>query len=317
MKKLSILLISFLALLIVFYVATPSDKLFELGISAERSIAGLSTNSVNISQGNVVYWEGGEGETLLLLHGFGANKDNWNRIAPHLTSHYRLIAIDLPGFGESIRNHSVDYTINNQVSWLSEIIEQLGIQQFHIAGNSMGGYIAGNYAAINPDKVLSLWLINALGVASAPASEMFNNIAQKQRPVVLASTTDEYHQLMDFVFHNPPYIPELFIEILAQQAKTDFLLHAKIFEDIHNSEDFVVDFSSPLEQALANFDKPVLVTWGDKDRVLHPEGAFELGQSIPLSQVNVMENVGHLPMIESPKLTADQFTAFAQNKPNN
>jgi len=59
--------------------------------------------------------KGGKGETLVLLHGFGANKDNWTRLAKYLMSHYRIIAPDLPGFGESSSPNDIDYTVAAQV----------------------------------------------------------------------------------------------------------------------------------------------------------------------------------------------------------
>ncbi|MCP3952871.1 MAG: alpha/beta hydrolase, partial [Desulfobacterales bacterium] len=107
----------------------------------------------------IEYLEGGQGDTLLLLHGFGANKDNWTRIGKHLTPHFRVIAPDLPGFGESGKNPDGDYSISAQARFVKDFVQALGIKSFHIGGSSMGGNIAGAYASSNPETLKSLLLI--------------------------------------------------------------------------------------------------------------------------------------------------------------
>lgn len=299
--------------MVLFFWLTPSEKLFQLSVFAERSLAGLTLKQVNIRDGEIAYLEGGTGETLVLLHGFGANKDNWNRLAMHLTSDYNIIALDLPGFGDSVKNINLAHDVSSQVKRVNEFITVLGLTQFHIGGNSMGGYIAGNYAASFPDGILSLWLLDPLGVDSAPKSEMFEMISQKQRPLVLAKNKPEYEALISSVFYQAPFMPDFFISELAKQAEKDFLLHSKIFESIHHISHSQISFPSPLDKTLAAAPMPVLITWGDKDRILHPEGAKRLAEVIPKSKVHMMKNVGHLPMIEEPAATAEQFLAFTRN----
>lgn len=312
MKKTFYAFIIFLALISIAYVFTPSEKLFKLALSIERSIAGLELKKTNISEGEIYYLEGGvdQTETLLLLHGFGANKDNWTRLAKHLTKQYHIIAIDLPGFGDSFKNIDLNYDVLNQVNRVNEIVSILNLKQFHIGGNSMGGYIAGNYAVAFPNQVKTLWLLNPLGIASAPNSEMSKMIQQNHPPAVLAKNPQEYENLISFVFYKQPFIPSFMIDELAKQAENNYQLHAKIFKSLHQVSQGETAFTSALDTVLINFPKPVLITWGDKDRVLHPLGATKLAEIIPNTQVNMMQNIGHLPMIEAPDTTAKQFILF-------
>lgn len=318
MKKLSGIVFILVFIFAAIYWFAPSDKLFDIAVSAERNLAGLSAKTVNINDGEVAYLEGGKGQTLVLLHGFGANKDNWNRLAMHLASDYHIIAIDLPGFGDSFKNIAFSHDVPAQVQWVNDVVTALNLAQFHMAGNSMGGYIAGNYAATFPDKLLSLWLIDPLGVASAPNSEMFEMINQQQRPVILANSKAEYETLLSYVFHELPFMPDFVISALALQAQNDFTLHSKILADIHQLSNShsgnSVSFTSPLDKVLANIALPVLITWGAQDRVLHPEGAKRLAAVIPIVKVNLMDNIGHLPMIEAPSDTAEQFQLFNNNQ---
>ena len=78
--------------------------LFNAAIRVQRRKAGLEEKTLRIEGHDIIYLDGGSGETLLLLHGFGANKDNWLPIAPLLAPHFRLIIPDLPGFGDSSRD---------------------------------------------------------------------------------------------------------------------------------------------------------------------------------------------------------------------
>src|SRR5262245_65697462 len=81
-------------------------RLAQALIDFERFMAGVRRRAVQVGDHRIVYSEGGKGETILFLHGFGASGDSWNRLAAHLTSNYRVIAPDLPGWGMSTRLES-------------------------------------------------------------------------------------------------------------------------------------------------------------------------------------------------------------------
>jgi pimeloyl-ACP methyl ester carboxylesterase len=320
MIELLILTVALSALIVFMLGIIPSTKLYQWLITAERRAANLKVRKMNIRDGQIEYLEGGQGEVLILLHGFGADKDAWNRMAKHLTPRFYVITIDLPGFGNSFKDMHLNYDVQMQVRWLHEIVGRLNLSQFHLAGNSMGGYIAANYAAINPREISSLWLINTLGVAAAPDSEMFKDIAQKKRPTVLTNSKLEYKQLISRVFHKAPYMPNFLVDALTLNAINNFSTNKKIFYDIHHTVKHQVNFSSPVDLALTGFDRPTLITWGERDSILHPEGAHVLHKTIPTSTVQIIKNVGHVPMIEAPQITAKQFIDFSNgtvvNRPN-
>ncbi len=112
-KTLLIVIVALLLVPVVLYLAAP-ELLVGLAIDLERKSAGLSKGSIVVGDHTVVYLEGGEGETILLVHGFGANKDNWNRLAKYLTPSFHVVAVDLPGFGESTKIQDASYTIAAQ-----------------------------------------------------------------------------------------------------------------------------------------------------------------------------------------------------------
>ena len=313
MKKKYILLIAALTIIVAVvavYYAFP-DVAFKLLLKAERNSAGLKQHSIEVDGLHIEYLEGGKGDVVLLLHGFGANKDNWTRISKHITPHYRVIAPDLPGFGESSRQPDANYTIASQADRIHAFVRTLGIQRFHLGGSSMGGAIAGVYAAQHPESVISLWLVAPGGVVAAEPSEMIKELdAGKSNPLVVESVED-YNRLLDFVFVKKPFIPGPMLKQLAKDAIRDRPLNQNIFKQISEASNM-----TGLESTLNGSTVSTLIQWGANDRVLHVSGAKILGSVMPKAQVAIMEGVGHLPMIERPQETADIYMSFLGQKKN-
>lgn len=313
MKKKYILLLAALTVMVAVvavYFAFP-DVAFKLLLKAERSSAGLEQHSIKVDGLHIEYLEGGQGDVVLLLHGFGANKDNWTRISKHLTPHYRVIAPDLPGFGESSRQPDANYTIGAQADRIYAFARALGIQSFHLGGSSMGGAIAGVYASQHPESVISLWLVAPGGVAGAEPSEMKKELdAGRPNPLVVESVED-YKRLIDFIFVKKPFIPGPMLNHLAKDAVRDRFLNQNIFKQISGASNM-----TGLESTLNGSMVPTLIQWGTNDRVLHVSGAKILGSVMPKAHVAIMEGVGHLPMIEKPGETADIYIRFLRQKKN-
>src|SRR3546814_19009731 len=99
-----------------------------------------------------------------MVHGIGADKDNWAQIAPFLRGTGRLIALDLPGFGDSGKPTDGDYSIVAQAERLGQFLDALKLPRAHFAGNSMGGAVVLEFAHRHPERVQSLWLLDPAGV---------------------------------------------------------------------------------------------------------------------------------------------------------
>lgn len=315
MNKVGLGLLTSLIVFVTIYIVTPTASLFDLVVGVERKMSGLTLKHVSVDDLDIEYLRGGAGEPLVLLHGFGADKDNWNRLAKYLVDDFDVISIDLPGFGNSTRDINLNYDLHTQVLRLDKILAELGVKQFNLAGSSMGGYIAANFAAQYPQKVKNLWLISPFGVATAEPSEMFRNVKQGASPVVLPKTKAEFLMLLDFLFVEPPFIPAPMVNYLAAQAEARAELNNKIYEQIHRMSDGVPHPESPLEQVLANYTGKTLVSWGEQDRILHVSGAQVLKQKQPNIKLNIIQQMGHLPMVEKPKISAETFLTFISENP--
>jgi len=132
--------------------------------------------------------------------------------------------------------------------------------------------------------------------------------AGKSNPLVVESVED-YKRLIDFIFVKKPFIPGPMLNQLAKQAIKNRPLNQNIFKQINAASK-----TTGLESTLNGSVVPTLIVWGANDRVLHVSGAKILESVMPKAQVSIMEGVGHLPMLEKPKETAEIYISFLRQK---
>ena len=296
-----------LATVVIGIYALPPEMKLQMAQNLARRSAGLRLGSVEADGIRFAYLVGGEGEPVLLLHGFGGDKDHWTRFAGELTDSVRVIAVDLPGFGESSRDPSWKYDVPAQIERIHAFMAALGIESFHLGGNSMGGMIAARYAVVHPEQVKSLTLFAPGGVMSAKPSELQAMWKSGKNPL-LVENAEGFGELMKFVFSEPPWVPQSILEHLARRAARDKPLHEKVLADL-------LAAAEPLEKSIGEVKAPVLVVWGDQDRLLHVSGAEVIHSLLPASRIEVMPGVGHCPMLERPAETAKMFRDFRTATP--
>jgi len=278
------------------------EQLVRRALDYERWLAGLVRKEAELPGGlRYVYLEGGRGEPLLLLHGFGANKDNFVRAAKYLTPRYRVIIPDQIGFGESAKPPKADYSARAQAERLHTLARTLGIPRLHLGGNSMGGHIALAYAAQYPKEVASLWLLAPAGVWSGPQSEMRKRIAQGGENPMIVRNEEEFARLVAGVTAVPLPIPRRFLDVLAQERIRNHELEQRIFQQLAQDS---------IEQRVRGLATPTLIVWGAQDRVLHPASAGILQMLLTRSEVVLMQGVGHVPMLEQPEKSALDYLQF-------
>lgn len=270
----------------------------------ETHLAGLSSQVVTAGELDFVYYDGGPklGETIVMVHGFGADKDNWLRMARHFSSRYHVVVPDLPGFGESSRPVG-SYDVGTQAERLADFIQALGVGKVHLVGNSMGGHIVALYAARYPDRVRSLALFDNAGVTAPHKSELFDLLEQGRPNPLVVTRVSDYDRLMDFVFVDPPVLPAPLKRYLADRAIANQAHYEAVFQQL-------VQRYIPLEPELPKIQAPTLLLWGDQDRVLDVSSLDVMKPLIPHASTVVMKDCGHAPMIERPAETARHYQAF-------
>jgi pimeloyl-ACP methyl ester carboxylesterase len=278
------------------------EGLTALGMKLERRISGLTTRHANVDGFDIPYLEGGAGEVLLLIHGFGGDKDNFTRIARYLTPHYRVIIPDLPGFGDASRDPKASYTMADQVARIHSLVTQLGITRFHMGGNSMGGFIAAQFCVPYGHMVQSLWLLDPAGTAASHSSPMLLNYEKTGDNPLLVKRVADFNETIRATTHKAPFVPGFARVALGRRAVADFELHTSIMRQLSESP--------LLEASYQPMDTPALIVWGKEDAILSPAGAESFRQLFPRSKVIIMDGIGHLPMAEAPAQTARDYLAY-------
>lgn len=311
MKKIIIIIIVIFILIVSVFIAWLylfPEKVLKSISDSERGKAGLELLDVKVNGMTMKYLSGGQGEPLLLIHGFGANKDNWTRISRYLTPHFRVVAPDLIGFGESSRPKDADYSIVGQMERIRAFADKLELKKFHLGGSSMGGNISAAFASEYPEYIKSLLLLAPGGVYSAEESELISLVKQGKNPLI-ATDRESYNKVIDFVFYKKPFIPAPVLDAFAAEAIRNKPINDIVFKAI---------CEKPLatDEVLQNCSIPTLVIWGKNDRALHWSGAKILGNIMRNATIIVFDETGHLPMIEKPEDTAEEFLKFSKSLSN-
>jgi pimeloyl-ACP methyl ester carboxylesterase len=281
------------------------ERMTRLALSAERRRGSLRARQARVDGVDMPYLEGGRGEVLLLVHGFGGDKDNFTRIARFLTPHYRVLVPDLPGFGDASRDPEANYSMAGQAARLHRFLAQLGIDRAHVGGNSMGGFIAAQLAATQPQAVASLWLLDAAGTEAAYDTALLKRYLKTGETPLLVRSVEQYDALVAVATHKAPLMPRFVRTALGRRAVADFALHSRIMQQMT---------ASPLlETQYRELQTPALIVWGAQDQLLNPEGAGALAQLFPNSRVRIMDGIGHMPMVEAPRQTAQDYVEFRRS----
>lgn len=303
-KKVVLLLFLAGAGLVGLAAAFPEDAT-RAAFAIERFRSGLTHETLVVDGETWHYLHGGpeDASVILLLHGFGGDKDNWTRFAATLTDQYRVIAPDLPGFGESARHGDWDYSLTAQSERIGDFATALNLGQFHIGGNSMGGQLAGLYVHEHADQVRSLALLNNGGINAPEPSEVWSAVMRGENPLIITAPED-FDRLVSLVAHKQPFIPWPAKDVLAQRAYDNAAFNDFIFAALKD------DRYVGLEPLLPDIRQPVLIIWGEHDRVLDVSSIDVMQPLIPQAKVVIMPDTGHIPMIERPQETARHYLEF-------
>lgn len=272
-------------------------------LAAGRLLAGLRPSSITVDGREWFYLEGGSGPVLLALHGFGADADNWLRVAPALTRRFRVIAPDLPGFGRSMTDEPMRFDIGSQVDRLHAFMQALGADPYIMVGNSMGAWICTAYAARHPGNIAGLWLLAPLGVENSLHSPLLDAIGQDTNSPFDVKGIHQFEQrVWQPMFGKAPWIPFPLKAYYAGQAERLSEAAPAMFGQIGPSE--------ALDSIAEKIQVPVLLQWGTRDNAVDVSGAEPLRNAFRNVTVELQEGVGHLPMLETPAACTRYIKSF-------
>ena len=253
----------------------------------------------------VHYRRTGAGPSLLLLHGTGASLHTWEGWTERLQDSFELVSVDLPAFGLTGPQPQGDYSIGAYVHFVEAFTQAVGVDSFHLAGNSLGGLIAWEYALAHPEKVRKLILIDAAGwPKTTPVSLGFRLARMPVVGDVLEKVTPRamFYKSLREVYYNDDKV-------------TDSLTsrYFDLFLRQGNREAFVARARQPQHgdpQRLAGFNHPTLLQWGAEDAWIPLADAYRFQEVLPQAELIVYPETGHVPMEERPEETARDVRAF-------
>lgn len=298
--------------------ATQQDKLFTKMVGFKRWDAGVTAKQIQIDGLKYSYFirepkkSVENPQTIVLLHGFSTNKDNWLYFIDSLPNTFRVIAPDAIGHGDSSGDASFDYNLNLQTQRLHKLLVALKLKRYHLVGNSMGGAMTMLYHKQYPDTVQSMTLMNAAGVDGATESPFFKQLKQGKN-ILIAYDRASFDSRMSFITEKSTWFrtPWPMRNALSRIDGERKPINEKIFADMWATRDeFNDEVIKENFAELVKLGTPTLIMWGLQDRVLDPSAVDRLKELVPYAEVAVYPGVGHLPMLEVPGKSAKRIAEF-------
>ncbi len=261
-------------------------------------VTGLVKQHMRVDGHRLVWLEGGNrlGEPVVLLHGFGASKENWLPLLPFLAKRYHLFLLDLPGWGESQFHPEARYGMDEQVARVAAWLPAAVCRPAHVVGSSMGGGIAGLLAGRHSEWVRSLTLMNAAGVAGKQHTPFELGLMQGRNGLI-AHNLKGVFDLLAMTMSS-----RILAALMAPAMSGDLISRRHVNE--HLFRQLLALDPDPALPAFSNVKMPALVIWGRNDRVLHVSCTEVFQTLIPHAHVRILDHIGHLPMVEVPRVTA-------------
>jgi len=276
----------------------------------KQELSSPYSHFINWNETEIHYTDEGEGVPVLMIHGFGAAYTHFNKMAELMKNDYRIIRVDLPGFGLSDLpklNEGENYTQKYR-EYLSFLLDTLQLDSLYVIGNSMGGLVTWMAAVEHPEKVKKIVLLNAAGydletVLKAREkfrSKFMRNIAAKGMPLSMS------RKGMKASFFNAEKVEEDYVRTMNK--------FINIKGNIPNMLNVILDDHFPDTALIQRVQCPTLIIWGREDRTIPVAHTEKFKRDISNSKVVIFENCGHCPMLEEPEKTTRECVRFFKTK---
>jgi len=225
----------------------------------------------------------GEGEPLLILHGWGASSDSWVEVQKKLSkADFKVISVDFPGFGQS-ENPKTPWDVSEYADWLEKFLNKLDIKKFNVIAHSFGGRVVAKLK--NKNQIRKLILVAPAGIKVKPS--------WKTQILLTLSA------LGDMIFRIKP------LSVLRGAAKSFYYLLLRR-RDYVKAEGVMRDsmklvLKEDLTPYLSEIKSKTLIIWGDKDKVIPIKYANVFKENIVDSKLEILEDVAHSPHLEVPE----------------
>ena len=297
-----------LALTTVGVAVTMPERVLDAEFARQRWLAGASVKSLRVGDHDWTYLEAGQGPLIVMLHGFTGAKENWLPVMRQLSRTHRVIAPDLPGWGESERQASSNYGPSVQVERIAQFMRALKERPALVVGHSMGGQFTGLLAARHPELVGPIVLMSSAGVKFGENS--FGREVMAGRNPFEVRTRPELHRYLGIVFEDPPFVPWPADEAMVRRRRNDVGFEQKVLDGIGRGPE-----AFALEGEMGRIQSPVLLLWCRDDRVIDVSAAEIFRRGLATSRTVLLSGCGHMPMMAQPANVASALRDFLASHP--
>lgn len=257
----------------------------------------------------------GSGEAVLMLHGFGANKDTWNYVKPQLASKFQVFTLDLLGSGSAPKPAGCEYSLDEQADYVQTFIVRHKLENLTIVGSSYGGgialLVASRYSEADESPLSGLVLIAGMAYKQKlPWYVSILRIPIVNRITSFAMPVEKQVQMVyKKVFYDDSIIPSDLAQSYANslRGKESRKALIKMAQGIKH------DSCKNAIQKYSEIDIPVLLLWGDHDEVIPLWVGEKLHDELPNAELQLIKNCGHAPHEERPGETARRILKFLVN----
>ena len=255
----------------------------------------------------VHYRDEGKGFPLVLLHGAFSSLHTFDAWTKHLLPLYRIIRLDLPGFGLTGPHPDHLYTMSNHVRVVALLLNRLGISTCHLIGNSLGGWLAWEFALRYPERVQKMVLIDSAGFLDQKSIPLPFRMARTPfvnkviKYVIQKNLLEQF--LRQVYFDQSKVTPQLvnrYFDLFTREGNPEAFLH--LVNGRHK------DNTCNLRQ----IETPTLILWGQEDKWVPVEYAYRFRDSLTNAELVIYRNVGHVPMEEAPQITIRETGYFLE-----
>jgi pimeloyl-ACP methyl ester carboxylesterase len=269
-------------------------------IDARLRLHGVHSNYVTVNGYKMHYLVGGSGRPLLLVHGLGSRGEDWANLIPQLIdSGNRVYALDLLGYGNSEQPRDARYSISQQAVMVEGFLDSQHLQQVDMAGWSMGGWIALQVALQQPQRIRRLVLLDSAGLRFQLSFDPA--LFQPASPLELV-------KLEEILIPHPRPLPGFLAMAMLRRGDHVGWVVRRSVQSMMTGEDLV-------DGKLGALTMPVLIGWGDQDKLIPLSVGYRLHQEIMQSVLDVYDGCGHLAPQDCVSQVGPSVTDFLNAQP--
>jgi pimeloyl-ACP methyl ester carboxylesterase len=268
-------------------------------LNVKEYFTGVENCSVLVAGHRVHYLaEGPSGGTaVVLVHGLGGHAEDWLGLARYLAkAGYRVYMPDLIGFGRSERPEDFSYSVPDEAGVVVGFLNALGLKQVELGGWSMGGWIVQEVASQQPARISRLMLFDSAGLNEKPAWDT---------RLFTPTTPTELNQFFALLMPHPPRVPEFAAPVIVHVLHGNYWVIRRAVASMLTGQDAT-------DNLLPQLKMPVLIVWGDADRIFPLSQGERMHRLVPRSQLEVIPGCGHLAPVQCTAQIGPKIVAFVK-----